>query len=66
MVLVAAAVAAVCGEGTRILGISPVAEGAQSKWGRWGRLAIHGSHSLPGRDGIGRLLAKQDPGARKK
>jgi hypothetical protein len=65
-VLIAAAVAAVCGANARILGVVPVEAAARNQWGRLGRIAIHGSHSLPRKDGITRLLAKQDPGARKK
>ncbi|MGE5486333.1 MAG: hypothetical protein ACM3ZB_00760 [bacterium] len=62
LALIAAAVAAVCGENASIAGIEP----AQNAWARTGRLAIHTSHARPGREGVGRLPAKQHPGANKK
>jgi hypothetical protein len=63
LAIIAAAVAAVCGDGAHILGIVPVEARAANAWGRSGRMAIHNSHRMPRRDGIARLLAKQDPGA---
>lgn len=63
LAIIAAAVAAVCGDRARILAIAPAGTGAENAWGRSGRIAIHGSHRLPDRDGIARLLTKQDPGA---
>jgi len=66
LVLVTAAVAATCGECSRILGIAEVEPVFQNRWGRTGRTAIQSSHNLPGRDGITQLIAKQDPGAKKR
>ncbi|MGE5644734.1 MAG: hypothetical protein ACM336_02970 [Acidobacteriota bacterium] len=62
LAIIAATVAAVCGERASILEIVP----AGNAWGRSGRVAIHNSHRMPGRDGVRRLLARQDPGAKKK
>ena len=62
MALIAAAVAAACGENASIAGIEP----AQTAWARTGRLAIHDSHARPRREGVGLLPAKQNPGAKKK
>ncbi|HVX66790.1 MAG TPA: hypothetical protein VHA11_09325 [Bryobacteraceae bacterium] len=61
-VLIAAAVAAVCGENARILGIAP-ARSTRNAWTVAGRVTIHRSHRPSGTPGSARLLAKQDPGA---
>jgi hypothetical protein len=66
LALIAAAVAAVCGKGASILGIAPVETAVENAWGRSGRIAIHDSHRMPGRGGIARQVAKQNPGATKK
>jgi hypothetical protein len=60
-VLIAAAVAAVCGPGARVLKAVPAGDEAGS-WARLGRMAIHYSHSLPGRDGLARFGPKHDRG----
>ena len=62
-VLIAAAVAAVCGPEARVIRAAPAeAEAEATDWARLGRMAIHHSHSLPGRDGLGRLGPKFDRG----
>jgi hypothetical protein len=60
-ILIAAAVAAAYGPGARVLGIAPV-EGELGGWARLGRMAIHHSHSLPGRDGLARFGPKHNRG----
>jgi hypothetical protein len=65
-VLIAAAVAAVCGEHARILGIAPAAAATRNAWTLAGRITIHNSHRPSGTPGSARLLAKQDPGANRK
>ena len=60
-VLIAAAVAAVCGPNARVLRAVPLQTEAGG-WARFGRMAIHHSHSLPGRDGIARFGPKHNQG----
>jgi len=63
LVLVVAAVAAVCGENARILGIVPAVATAGNAWTHAGRLSIQGSHRT-GRPAFAlRTLAKPYPGA---
>lgn len=66
LVLVTAAVAATCGECAQILGIAQIEPEFKNRWGRTGRAALQSSHNLPGRDGIARMITKQDPGATKR
>jgi hypothetical protein len=58
-ILIAAAVAAACGPGARVLNVVP-AEAEPDSWARLGRMAIHHSHSLPGRDGLARFGPKDN------
>ncbi len=60
-ILIAAAVAAVCGPDARILHAAP-AQTETGAWARLGRMAIHYSHSLPGRDGLARFGPKYNKG----
>ena len=60
-VLIAAAVAAVCGPDVRVLRAVPLRVEAGA-WARFGRTAIHSSHSLPGRDGMASFGPKDHQG----
>jgi hypothetical protein len=60
-VLIAAAVAAVCGPDALIVGALPISL-ELGDWARLGRIAVQSSHSLPGRDGLARLGPKHDRG----
>jgi hypothetical protein len=60
-ILIAAAVAAVCGPDARVLGAVPVQTDADT-WTRLGRMAIHHSHSLAGRDGMAQFGPKHNLG----
>ncbi len=63
LVLIAAAVGAVCGENARILGIAPAGQPRADAWTRSGRATIHNSHRPGRRSGIERAVAKAHPGA---
>jgi hypothetical protein len=65
LAIIAAAVAAFCGENARILAIHSD-HAAENPWGRSGRVGIHGSHNPRVNEGIERLLTKQNPGVTKK
>lgn len=60
-ILIAAAVAAVCGPDARVIGAVPLQIEAGA-WARFGRTAIHHSHGLPGRDGMARFGPKHNQG----
>jgi hypothetical protein len=65
LVIIAAAVAALCGENARILAIHS-SHASGNPWGLSGRVAIQGSHNPRVHEGIERLLTKQNPGVTKK
>jgi hypothetical protein len=65
LAIIAAAVAAFCGENARILAIHP-GHAPGNPWGLSGRVGIQGSHNPRVHEGIARLLTKQNPGATRK
>jgi hypothetical protein len=60
-VLIAAAVAALCGPDARVLRAVPL-QFETGAWARSGRMAIHRSHGLPGSDGMARFGPKHNQG----
>jgi len=65
LAIIAASVAAFCGENARILAIRS-SHASGNPWGLSGRVAIQGSHNPRVHEGIERLLTKQNPGVTKK
>jgi hypothetical protein len=62
LVLIAAAVSAVCGENARILGIAPKEAPERNDWSHTGRVQIHGSHRPAQEPGPLRSLVNRDTG----